>query len=124
MGIQKAITAGVGAVAAILVYFIGLDASFSEAMVGLVPPIFGVIQVFSTENSSATDWSKAAEALEAAALTVVGYFIVLDPGAGQMLALVLGGVVTVVGVWFFPNSGGDPARRATPRDAASEYRGR
>lgn len=85
---------------------LGGDLSFVQAAVALSGPAFALAGVFLSKNHTFDDFSKAVAQLQGAALSVVGYFTVVPTSTLQQVGLIVGGVVSVVGVWYFGN---DPA---------------
>jgi hypothetical protein len=102
---QKAAVAAVGLLGAILALVIpGYDLNFTQTVVALVGPVFGVIGVFVAKNHTPEDLGKALAALQAAALAVAGYFVEVPASTGMKITVLIGAVVAVVAVWWIPNS--------------------
>lgn len=102
---QKAVLAAVGLLGALAALFIpDYDLSFTDAVVGLVGPVFAVIGVFAAKNHTPEDLQKALEAAKGAALAVVGYFTVVPAGTDMKVAVLIGAIATVFGVWWRPNT--------------------
>jgi hypothetical protein len=98
-----ALIAAVGAAAALVVN--GYNPSFTQACIALVGPVFGVIAVFASKNHSIDDLSKAVSQLQAAAITIVGYFATIPTDTGQKITILVGSIVSVIAVFWVPNEG-------------------
>jgi drug/metabolite transporter superfamily protein YnfA len=107
--------------AAVAGLFVAMDPNFVQACVSLVGAIFAVIGVFSAKNHDVEDLQKALEQLKGAALVVVGYFTVVPTTTAERITALVGGVVSVIAVYWTSNAGeneeegeGAPAAAAAP----------
>ena len=103
---RKAAVALAAAVIAGAAFVIDFDPSFTDAVVVLTGAVFGVIGVFAAKNHDPADLQKAVTALQGAALSVVGYYAVVDPGTVGKIEALGAALVGVVGVYWARN---DPA---------------
>jgi len=106
----------VGAIAALVLS--DYDPGFTEACVALAGSVFAVVGVFLSKNHTEDDLSKAVSQLQGGALTVVGYFVTVQPGTVQKITILAGLVVSVVAVYWFrndlPYGGAPPGAAAAP----------
>jgi hypothetical protein len=91
-----------GMVAALILT--GYDPGFTEALIALVGPVFGVVGVFLAKNHSPDDLQKALEQVKAAALTCVGYFVVIPTSTETKLVILIGSVAAAYGVYYRTNA--------------------
>lgn len=96
-----AIISLIGAVVAI--FFTGYDPNFTQACVALAGALFAVAGVFMAKNHTEKDLSKAVSQLQGAALTVVGYFVTVQPDTAHQIAILSGAVVSVFAVFWISN---------------------
>lgn len=85
-------------------FFITADPGFNEAAIALTGEVFAVIGVFAAKNHTADDVSKALAQLQGAVLSVVGYFVVVDPNTVEKLTVLVGAAVAVYAVWQVRNA--------------------
>jgi peptidoglycan/LPS O-acetylase OafA/YrhL len=97
---QKAVAAFLGLCAAVVsLYVSNIDPNFWPAVTILAGAIFGVIAVFCEKNLTADHLAKAVVALIGAGVSVVTFFITVDPNVtGRLIAIALA-AVTVFAVW-------------------------
>lgn len=102
---RKAVVSVVAVAAAALGLFLSIDPSFGQACIVLVGAAFGVVSVFATKNSTPDDLSKAAAQLQAAALAVVGFFIVVPTSTVGKIGVLVAALVSAWAVFSVPNAG-------------------
>jgi hypothetical protein len=86
---------------------------FEEAVIALIGPTFGVVEVFGATNHTALDLQKALEALKAAAMTAVGFYVAVPANTEQVVGMLVTGIVMAFGVYWTRNAG--QGATATPR---------
>lgn len=87
---------------------------FEEAVLALVGPLYGVIGVFLAKNHSADDLQKALEALKAAALSAVSFYVAVPDSTGATITMLITGAVMAIGVYWARNEGqGAPGHGST-----------
>ncbi|MGH2975363.1 MAG: hypothetical protein ACRDLL_10935 [Solirubrobacterales bacterium] len=126
--LKKAIVSLVFLGAAVVGLFVAMDPNFVQACVSLVGAVFAVIGVFSARNHNVEDLQKALEQLKGTALVVVGYFTVVPTTTAERITAIVGGIVSVIAVYWTSNQGENegegeeaPAPAAVP--AAANQRG-
>lgn len=100
---RKAVVSLVVAGAAAAALFIVFDPNLTQALVTLVGAAFGVIGVFATKNATQDDWSKAAAELQAAALSVVGFFVSVPTDTPEKITAVVVALIASYFVFRIPN---------------------
>jgi drug/metabolite transporter superfamily protein YnfA len=101
---RKAVVAMLSLAGAILALVLSnYDPSFTEACIALAGAVFAVAGVFMAKNHTEQDLSKAVSQLQGAALTVVGYFVTVQPSTAQKITIIGGAIVSVIGVWWVKN---------------------
>jgi hypothetical protein len=91
----------IGAIAALVLS--NYDPGFTEACVALAGSVFAVIGVFLSKNHTEDDLSKAVSQLQGGALTVIGYFVTVQPGTVQKITILAGAAVSVIAVFWVSN---------------------
>lgn len=100
---RKAVVSGIVAVAAAVALFVAFDPNLTQALVTLAGVVFGVIGVFSTANSGPDDWSKAAQQLQASALSVVGFFVTVPTDTPEKITALVAALIAAYAVYRTPN---------------------
>lgn len=101
---QKAIVAAIYLVfAVVMLAGVVPHVGFEEAVIAVIGPTFGVVEVFLTTNHSAADLQKALEALKAAAMTAVGFYVATPANTEQVIGMLITGIVMAVGVYWARN---------------------
>lgn len=102
---QKAVMAFIGLCTAVAaLYITNIDPSFWTAVTVMAGAVFGVIGVFMEKNFTADSLSKAVVALIGAAVSVVAFFIEVDPDTtGRLIAIAIA-AITVYAVWRRENA--------------------
>lgn len=86
---------------------------FQEAVLAVVGPAYGVVGVFLAKNHDPADLQKALEALKAALMTAISFYVAVPEATNESVTLLITGIVMAVGVYWTRNAGqGAPA---TPR---------
>lgn len=86
---------------------------FQHAVLALVGPTYAVVGVFLAKNHTPDDLQKALEALKAAFTTAITFYIAVPASIGNVMTMLITGIVMAVGVYWARNAGqGAPA---TPR---------
>lgn len=101
---QKAIVSGLfllGAIAALAIP--GYDVSFTDLVVALVGPVFGVIAVFTAPTFSPETFEKTLNQLWAAVSGVIGYFVVIPASTSMKVVVLIGAIVSVAAVAYVKN---------------------
>lgn len=107
--VMKAVVALVlllGQVAVLVVS--GYDPSFTDVVVVLVGNLFGAVAVFGSKNATRDDLTKASMAMLGSAVSVVGFFTVVDPNTVEQLTVLIGQLLGVYLVFRVPNAGISP----------------
>jgi hypothetical protein len=89
--------------AVVALFWTGFDPNLTQAVVVLVGAAFGVLAVFTTKNATPDDWSKAAAQLQAAALSVVGFFVTVPASTETKVGVVIAALLSAYAVFRVPN---------------------
>jgi glucose uptake protein GlcU len=100
----KAIVAIIGLVGYVLLTFLTFDPTLVQAVQLLVPAAVGVILVWGAKNHTPDDLNKALSALAAAAITVVSYFTTVPADTTNKIAMAVGALCVVIGVYWTRNT--------------------
>lgn len=88
---------------------------FENAVLALVGPGYAVAGVFLAKHHSVDDLQKALEALKAAALTAVSFYVATPASIGNVMTMLITGIVMAAGVYWTRNAGqGAPAAPRGP----------
>ena len=101
---RKTLIALIALGAAVAALFWTVNPNWAQAGIALVGAAFAVITVFLSKNHTEADLSKAVAQLQAAALTVVGFFATVPTSTSGKIALILGALIAAYGVWKVPNA--------------------
>ncbi len=104
----KFLVALVTLVLAIVGLFVALKPGFDEAVVVLAGEIVGTAGVFMAKNITEDDVSKALAKLQGSIITVVGFFVVLDPTDVEKATVIGGALASVIAVYFVQNKSMPP----------------
>lgn len=96
--LSAAIIAAIYFAFAIVMLFIIPPAGFENAVIAVVPALFAVIQVFGATEHTPGDLQKALEALKAAAMTAVTFYVAVPGSVGNAITMLITGVVMAAGV--------------------------
>lgn len=102
--ISKTIVALIGFVGFVLLTFITFDPSLIQAVELLVPAFATVGLTFAATNHTPADLNKACQGALAAIVTVVSYFHTVPADTTNKIAMAIGALVVVVGVYWKGNS--------------------
>lgn len=80
---------------------------FQEAVLAVVGPLYSVIGVFLAKNHDPADLQKALEALKAAFMTAISFYVAVPEATNEAVTLLIGGVVMAVGVYWARNDPGN-----------------
>lgn len=100
---RKAVVSLIAAGSAAAALFIVFDPNLTQALTTLAGAVFGVIGVFSTKNSTPDDWSKAAQQLQGAALSVVGFFVAVPTDTPEKITALVAALIATYAVFRVPN---------------------
>lgn len=103
--LSKTIVALIGFVGFVLLSFLTFDPSLVQAVELLVPAFATVALVFASTNHTPYDLNKALQGLVAAVITVVSYFTTVPADTANKIAMAVGALVVVVGVYWKGNQG-------------------
>jgi len=117
---KKTIVSLIFLVAAVVGLFVAMDPNFVQACVSLVGAIFAVLGVFSAKNHNVEDLQKALEQLKGTALVVVGYFTVVPTTTAERITAIVGGLVSVIAVYWASNAGENEEEGAEAPVAAAQ----
>lgn len=81
------------------------DPSFTQTCIALAGAVFGVLGVWASKNHTFDDLSKSVAQLQAAALTVVGYFTVVPTSTVEKITLLVGAALSALAVFAVRNDG-------------------
>jgi hypothetical protein len=113
--VKKAIVSIFVLVAAAVGLFATTDPNFIQACTALIGAVFAVIGVFAAKNHTPDDLQKALEQFKGAALSVVGYFVVVPTSTGDQIGALIGLIVAFAAVYWTPNA--KPPKDSTPAPA-------
>lgn len=95
---KAAIIAAIYLAFAVVMLFIIPPAGFENAVLAVVPALFAVIAVFGATEHSPGDLQKALEALKAALLSAVSFYVAVPANINNVMVMLVTGVVMAVGV--------------------------
>lgn len=101
--LTKALVALVGFVGFVLLTFLTFDPSLVQAVQLLVPAFATLGLTFASTNHNPADLNKACQAALAAVVTVVSYFTTVPADTTNKIAMAIGALVTVVGIYWLRN---------------------
>ena len=97
--LSAAIIAGLYLIFAIAMLVFGnIPLGLEEAVIALVGPSFGLVEVFLATEHSTGDLQKALEALKATAITAISFVLVVPASTQEHLTMLVAGIVMFVGV--------------------------
>ena len=101
--LSKAAVALIGLVGYVVLTFVTFDPSLIQAVQLMVPAVVAVVLTFAATNHSPYDANKALQALLAASLTVVDYFTTVPADTANKIAMAVGALAVVLGVYWKGN---------------------
>lgn len=109
---QKAVVAFIGLCAAVAgLYISNIDPGFWLALTILAGAIFGVVGVFAEKNLTPDHLAKAVIALIGAVISVVSFWVTINPSLEGRLISIAIAAITVFAVWRRENA---PVTRDNP----------
>lgn len=101
--IRKSVVAGLVLGLAVLGLLWVHDPSFDQAVIVLAGEVFAVVGVFLAKNHTIDDVSKALSQLQGAVVSVVGYFVVINPTTLEKMSVLVAAAVSAYAVFKTTN---------------------
>lgn len=98
--LSAAIIAAIYLAFALLMLVIIPPAGFLNAVIAVVPALLAVITVFGATEHTPGDLQKTLEALKAAVLSAISFYVAVPASVDNVIVMLITGVVMSVGVYW------------------------